>query len=636
MGPIGIREYCRTLAHNNVTNMPDSEALSKKTPEFPSNHDEDLASLERSVKLSLLRQNFVNRGLKSPRNRDSLVLDFFNLSKAAIENRLSVENLVKTDTFQQLELELDYNIDAMGNAQIINLLASAIKMQINPSTTFVKVLEHEVKFRLRNLNFTQIIKLLKFYNSSEMTSEQKQLADMLNHRVRAYIQNQSNIDELNAVLNLIAAQQASSSLLGLVEERLLNLFVDKEEDEEEDIVSEYLHKSSFSPRYSYQTICNLFVELAKNKRRPTPLLKAASTTLCNMNSSGEKLNQELIISTLNALVNMNYTDRALISRLINDLAEIIDLDELHTDTVCSLLRTLVKLRWRSVQILEKLSSHINENRDDLCKINHNLVLTFLYVASIVNFRISGGIQKFYSECMQGRREQMLDRNSRKWLTYVWSLTTLDLNDESLLRSVLSKDFYTAIYDSSTGFGNHYSDMMKLLNLRAIARHGLKLENLDCKHLDDLTANEIQRNIEIKKFASKVKEVLASDLSYEVHTPFGFTVDCEFQADENCQLQKLDEKDSLLHVESPVATHGRPLETNQTKCALIYVSYDDMIANFLGEVSGHKQMISKILKILDFKTIFLMQPVLDREKTSADFVNKINSTIKEALMKQTST
>lgn len=628
-----VREYSRTLACSTLTNLPISDGSAKKTPESAHIEPGDAVSLDRSIKLSLLRKNLINRGLKAVKNRDRLVVDFFNLSKAVMDNKLSVETLVKTETFQQLEKELDYSIDVMGNSQIINLLASAIKMQINPSTNLVRLLEHEVKFRLKEFNLAQISKLLRFYNSSEISSEQKQVADMLSHQIRAYIQNETkSVEELNIVLNSIAAQQSSASLLSLVEEQLLGLLVNQTVDED-DIVSVYLPKST---SYDHRSLCNLFIELAKNKRRPTPLLKAASAAFCKLNPSKEKLkesNQELIISALNALVNLNYTNRALISRLISDLVEIIDLDKLDTNFVCILLRTLAKLRWQSVEVLEKLFSFIRENRNDLVKIDHNVVLTFLHVVAIVNFKVDGGIENFYSECMKGPREQMLDKKTRKWLTYVWSLATLNIENESHLRSVLTYDFYAAINQDSKSSG-HYSDVMKLLNLRAIAEYGLQLDKLECNHLDHLAAQKIQRNVEINKFASKVEEALGADYCSEVNTPFGFTIDCELHVDDSYLVHRIDEEESFKKLDLSKLIFNRPIKPNLTKCALIYASYAETIANIQGEVYGHKQMISRILKIFDYKTIFLVEPILNREKTSADFSNKINMTIRDALTKAT--
>lgn len=586
----------------------------------------DPNKLENKVQMILLRKNVSPQsGLKYAVNRDNLVVDFFNLSKSVIENRISVDDFVQTDTFNKIQEEVEYNIDLLNNAQVCNLLASIIKMRVNPSMNIVKILEHEVKFRLKLFNLNQVIKMLKFYNSVEMSSEQKQLADMLSFRIRSYVQNEAtHIRDLISILHLVALQQAPASMLGLVEERLTNMLTLMDD---QDVVSKVLSKSVI---LDYESLCDLFIKIAENKRRPTPLLKAANSLLCKMDSTRENpdaVKQETLISTLNALVTLNYPNRNLITKLMDDLSEIIRLEELDSFSKCNLLRVVSTLRWRPDNLLKKFFDHNHECRAD----DHHLITTLLHVASLVNYKPQEHSEEFYHYYIKEENENMIDKRSRKWLSYVWSLVALNAASEAHLRSVLNEEFYKGLIAKTSKLS--FSDATRLLNLKALAQFEYKLDNLICDHLNDLSKEiKSQRSAEMQKFASKIDQALVgvvklSETPRQITTPFGFSVDCEVSINEKNEIVPPNDSDSIMTtIKSNNSLETTANNTNQLKCSLVYAYYEDTIANTNGEVVGHKKMIARILASIGHRTIFLPEVVLGREKTSADLYGMIKALI----------
>lgn len=586
----------------------------------------DPKKLDNKIEIMMLRKNISSRsGLKYSANRDNLVLDFFKLSKSVLENRISVEEFVRTETFNKIQGEVEYNIDLMNNAQVCNLLASVIKMRINPSMNIVKILEHEVKFRLKLFNLNQVIKMLKFYNSVEMSSEQKQLADMLTFRIRSYVQNEAtHIRDLNSILHLIAQQQAPSTMLGLVEERLTNMLTLVDD---QDVVSRVLSKSVI---LDYESLCDLFIKIAENKRRPTPLLKAANAVLCKMSSTKESPNvvkQEILISTLNALVTLNYPNRNLITKLMDDLAEIIKFEELDSYSSCNLLRIVSALRWRPDNLLKRFFEHNHECRAS----DHHLTSTLLHVASLVNYKPKEHSEEFHRYYVKEENENMIDKRSRKWLSYVWSLVALNEANEIHLRSVLNEEFYRGL--TTPDLKLTYSDAMRLLNLRALAQYEYKLDNLVCDHLDSLPGSmPIQRSTEMQKFSSKIDQALAgvlnsSEAPRQVETPFGFNIDYEVFINDKNEIVPLDDSNSIGTIfKYSNASQNIDVILDPHKCSIIYAYYEDTIANTNGEAVGHKKMIARILNSLGYRTVFLPEVVLNREKTSSDLHEKIKTLI----------
>ena len=83
-----------------------------------------------------------------------------------------------------------------------------------------------------------------------------------------FLNSQVDLRDLNAALHFIANEQGPKALFGPIEGRLLSLLV----PEDDDLVSNYLRQNQ---KKSYESLCDTFVCLAENQRRPTPLLRAA-------------------------------------------------------------------------------------------------------------------------------------------------------------------------------------------------------------------------------------------------------------------------------------------------------------------------------------------------------------------------
>lgn len=584
------------------------------------------------ISMLLIRSSLSSSGvgLKNCRNRDNLVIHLFNLSKLVSDSVIKVEDIIVSQTYGELEREIELRVDYLSNAQVVSLLASALKMRLNPTSNLVKILEHEIRFRVRTFTLNQNLKMIKFYSTVEVSSDQKQLVDLLGHRVKEMIlNNHITVKELNLALHHIATEQGPKSLLSLIEERLLSLLV----IDEDDLVSRYLEQDN---KQCYESLCDTYVRLAENQRRPTPVLKALTTHLCKTPIGDAIFTQpkaDVIISTLGALITLNYPSVVLVSKLVSDLKQVVNLEELSSDSICSFLRYIARLNWRPEELLEDLYGYIMKN-NDAKNVDHNVILNLLYVSAVADYRPTY-IREFLEKCMKGPREASLDKNSRKWLNYVWSLTLLDVADEEVLRTVLQTTFYRTLEMNSNSLGINYSDVMKLLNLQAIAKLEFKMDDIDYQQLSGLLDCKIRRSSGNQKFADKVVEALSSVLEdqsclkYDYQTPFGFVLDCELILNSDLEICSSTREKSLEELlsnpqEDPVQ------DPRFIRCALIYAFYEDMIANSHGDVVGHKKVIARILSHYGYKTVFLPETILNKEKTSAGFLTKIKSTIKSSV------
>lgn len=585
--------------------------------------------LDNRLVMHRLRNNFSRqgKGLRVGKNRDNLVAEFFDLSKAVMDNQISVEELVSSQTFKDLLEQVEFHIDIMNNAQIVNLLSSLIKMRANPANSLVKLLEHEVKFRINALSLSQVMKLIKFYSSAQTSYKQRQVTDILNNRIRACVHGKDScLGDLVDVLRHLRTQKASTSLFSAIEEKLLNVLTETTRDDD-DMISRYLNQAKST---DYELLCNLFIELAANKRRPTPLLKAASHALSKKpfpKQSEVQPSVQTLIATLNALVSLSYPNRLLVSKIMNDLADTINLDEIDLNLQCALLRSILNLRWRPDRVLDKFFEHVKQNASDMKKVDFNTIATLLHVTAQVNYRPQMDLKSFYQHCMVSSRESLVDRCTRKWLNHVWSLSILDIAEGSHFDSVLNNEFIQAIANTTEDGMLNFADTMKLLNLKAIAQLEQK-RNLE--GLDRLSPPNIQKSAEKLKFAAKVREALnglvsSNDaLRHDVQTPYGVLIDCELLLNKNLEYVSLSGWPTFDEILS--ATGEQKTSADHHRCALIFVSYDDTIVNSPAETIGHRRVASRILANLGYTTIFLTESLLSREKTSADLSSKIKEIV----------
>lgn len=566
--------------------------------------------------------------LKFNTNREKLVADLFSLTKSVIEGKLEVAGFVNTETFLEIDRQVHLYIDLMSNSQVVSLLISLIKMNVDPSKNIVKLLEHEIKFRARDLGRRQAIKLIRCYQSLQISSEQKQVVDLLNQRLKYCIQNESLLlDELLDLVQVIMSLTSKDTFLATLEERLLyNLAVEADDS----IVSSVLSKQSMRGA-DYETLCKLFIVFAECRRRPTPVLKQACALLTQLETP-PVVDVQKLASVLKAVAILNYPNRPLINRIVSDLTGALDLKQVTIQYQSQLLHTLCLLRWKCNELLDKYYRYIMENKDDAGLVDHSLIVNVFYTTALLHYKPELDVREIYKSCMKSTREEALSRTGPKWLSYVWTLAALDIVETHHLESVLNDSFINDILADDTKPSYHGS-LMKLLNLNALANHKYMLSFANPPSLRAINF-KAQRGAASQSYASKLNEILKNlvsspeELRTEVDTPFGFMIDCEMLLDNNDLSPKpMNNIATLTEILEKPETGIAPRE--HTRLALVFAPYIDTIQNDDKEVTGYRRMIAKILRSIGYQVAFLPEPVINREKNSADIVNKIQSIIEHS-------
>lgn len=454
-----------------------------------------------NVNLTILQQilNRPKRYLEKPQSRDILVMSLINISKAVATNRLTVDDFLQSYTYAKLVKQFTLNVDLFSNGQIVNLIASYLKMNVPTSDIIYRLFEHEVKFRLKSLTVAQASKLLHFFQRAEVSSDQAQLVDSLTYQIKEVLCDENvTLKELNTAIRMVGKEKLPIGWESFLQDRLL--FVLKETDMVDDVISKMITR--IKP-YTYESICELIIELSRQKFNAIPILKAASGRLLalpavNSDESDRNL-PSLIISCFGALSTLKFKNPYLIKRLLDDLLTILNWDSLDSVKQCDLLRYMNLLRWRSVDLLDSCICYIKKQVEKGEDIDSLLLLSTIQYMSAVDCPSAE-----YKSCYKSLKiklEADISGDPKKWLSYVWCLVNLNMAEKSHKSSVLSEEFYKRLTAFSSNGTLRFSDQMKLFKILSQLSSDDQRQYEHLKHLSQACA---QPDVDIQKLPSNIR------------------------------------------------------------------------------------------------------------------------------------
>lgn len=574
--------------------------------------------------------------LNTKLQRDELTLKFRVLSSHLLDGSIKIEDLMESEEFSDVQQQTLMQIDSFSDSQLTNILSSLIRMRFKPDNPLLRQLELEVKFRVKDYSFKYVNKIMNFYKSAGVAIDHKHLYQALSQRLKALFQDpdqELSLKDCNSILRLVQSGFLPVSWNGIVDEYLLNLL-----NYSETINAAIEKYADCSSRIDYNSLCHLFQLLAEGQRRPTPVMKLAAREFCKLPSpSKDDIDPITLIATMNSLTSLNYKNYKLLSKLIKDLTDIIECDKLTNQDRCSLLFNLGCLRWRSTNIIDKMCEYIISNKEEQ-NVDHNFVSTLFHTLSLLDYRPTY-LDDIYKTFVTQELESKLSSNPRIWLNYVWALEYLGLSEPSHIKSVLQKTFFNNIFPDES-LVIETPDIMKILNLRAIAILEKKAGRLDLKHFGKLEKVEQVRNAILERFHTRVCQALTGiidnpqDYQARTHTSFGFVVDFELWLNDQLDFVPIDPNKSLSAIDFMAKKSDiKPFQkcTDHHKCAIICITFNDAILNSQDDVIGHKKIISRILDSLGYKTVFLNEAKLSKLDNSSEFVDVIRDELKKCLV-----
>ncbi|XP_021962538.1 FAST kinase domain-containing protein 4 [Folsomia candida] len=291
------------------------------------------------------------------------------------------------------------------------------------------------------------------------------------------------------------------------------------------------------PTFTPSEMRQLFVSIAGQKRRPTPLLRtlAFHFAKCVDSSSAKDL-----IELIYALNELTFADPVLMENILSNLCPEVPTIQ-NPALISSLVTSIGQIRYKHKAIMRILNEwmvqHVKILRPFDCA-------AWLLTCAVLNHSTEN--TKMLCEHFKAVLSPKTSSGHVEWINIVHSLLVHNSHTNELLASVLSPEVITSI--ENMGLKSSKSKI-KLLNINATARHQAK-SGYKGPFLTEKTESQwASTNLSTsdKKLAGIALDTMSSFLSPEKYLTLNQKLPCGVFADAICMLNK--NKEPVSHMES---------------------------------------------------------------------------------------
>ncbi|XP_029767489.1 FAST kinase domain-containing protein 4 isoform X2 [Terrapene carolina triunguis] len=452
-----------------------------------------------------------------------------HLSQLVAEKKLETESILQDSRFQQVLNVLNSQISRVRNGSLLPLLKSLDLLGLERNKRELRSVKQEVRWRLRRLDFRQIVSLAEYVGASKQAEDQNELlSDMVKHLELRW----TEIGDTRAVVALmVKVGHLSQTLMDRLEDKALEL----------------------AEQFTAEDIRKVALALALQKRRSVPLLRAISYHLVQKHFT---LSTSILVDLAFAYGKLNFHQTQVFQKMASDLHARVP--EMAPGDVMRCIKSFAYLKWLNLPLFEAFAQFTLDNADRFTILNLcNVILSF----ARLNFQPSCS-ENFYNMVHEKLGDQLGSLNPHLLTDLVWSLCVLQQAKTPYLQSVLAPQFYSQLLADRTPRGQNYR--LKLMHINAAAR--LESPGYQGPFLppDALSAPEPPGDRKATPLQSSLQEVLNGVAKYEVnrrfnvHTIYGWQLDAEMML--NSDNQPLPIKDfaapHLLQSEgTKTAPHG---------------------------------------------------------------------------------
>lgn len=278
----------------------------------------------------------------------------------------------------------------------------------------------------------------------------------------------------------------------------------------------------------------VLVNLAQRKRRSTPLLRSLAY---NIASKDEELDLKQCASVLYAMSTLHFPDSVLTTKICADVQAGLKQKIEKSSAIGSILTSLSLLKHHDAVILDFITEWILNN-SDICR-TQDIAALFLTLANL-NYLTEDHVEAIKSKLITSLTTLDFKRDS-EYLSFVWSLMSLDLVTEDHLKYVLSDHFIQSLSNEKDGVLSP-TIKMKLLNINAGSKLLLKNKYdgplLTTEKNPSIFECPIAHNKDkqslVLGMADALKSLIPENyLTINKDSQMGFLIDAEFVMDDKC-------------------------------------------------------------------------------------------------------
>lgn len=303
--------------------------------------------------------------------------------------------------------------------------------------------------------------------------------------------------------------------------KLLKYFTDESKTKIEETVLTLITQTESKKLLDFNSLCYLLVILARAKRRPTPLIRAAVNGLLDIPIEEiGNIKPANIINTISALKSLNFPDENLLKKFVDILCNMDFLSKVNSSSKRELLVSISLLNWCYPKLFD---SFLEKFISDSSLFTNQDIISYVLATARLNYKSSLMDEAFDKQILPMLNRDTASSNSQ-WLTVVWSLAILGLANPNHIESVLNEEFLKSLNDELNSNEVEIAKI-KLMNIKGFA--DLEL-NLKTSFLLDINSAP-KKSKELQSFDISVIEMLNFFLPKEKYmknhllSPYGFTI-----------------------------------------------------------------------------------------------------------------
>ncbi|XP_074842446.1 FAST kinase domain-containing protein 4 [Carettochelys insculpta] len=444
-------------------------------------------------------------------NGDQVATLIIQLSRLAAEKKLEVESIRQDSRFQQMLIVLDSELSQVWNGSFLPLLKSLSFLGLHRNDKVVRLVKHELRWRLRRLNFRHVASLAEFVAVSEKEEKQNEL---LSDLVKQLELRWTEIEDTKTVVALMM-------MVGHLSETLMDRLEDK--------------ALELAEQFSIEDIRKVALALALQNRRSVPLLRAISYHLVQKHFV---LTTSILVDLAFAYGKLNFHQTQVFQKIASDLQT--GMSKMTSGDVVRCVKSFSYLKWLSLPLFEAVSLYTLDNADKFSLVQLcNIILSF----ARLNFQPSQG-ESFYSMVHEKLGGKLDSLDLHLLVDLVWSLCVLQQAKPPYLQSVLAPQFCSHFLGDQLPRAHNYR--LKLVHINAAAR-------LECPGYpgpfllpEALSAAEPPGDQKATPLQSSLQEALnevAGDKAnrrFGVHTVYGLQLAAEVVLNSEGQLLPIED------------------------------------------------------------------------------------------------
>ncbi|CAG2180476.1 unnamed protein product, partial [Oppiella nova] len=321
-------------------------------------------------------------------------------------------------------------------------------------------------------------------------------------------------------------------------------------------------------QFRVKSLSYILVLLSQMNRRTKPLIDAVVNRFTYQSIDPKHYKEKYLIRMMSALNQLNYVDIAFLKKASDLLCNKKFLNCVTPSDRRDLLVAISHSNWSYPRLLNEYIEKITDTNNDFSPQDF-----LVFVSSVARLHSGANYLNdiLVNYVIPYVKREDLDADS--WLLYVWSLSIIGCAPINCIKSVMNHEFYEQLMN--------FTDSVAEIEMN---------EKIDFEPIVAKNRETLKREVSLEKYRKYVLRMLTSfepNISTNISTPFGFSIDAEFIINRNNEFLSLKEYGILG---GDPSNKVRELPPDFKRCAIMCFGFNDTLLGETGLIGTHELSI----------------------------------------------